>query len=185
MEFVLLVVLLGIAVYHLKYHAKIKRERDDIAREREAAEKFNVKDSANQLRFVMDAAFNKKKIMNKGEYHTFRIVESLVKSENKGYRVFAQTSLGEIISTHDRHAFQSINSKRIDILIIDSFGNPAVAIEYQGSGHYQSNAAARDAVKREALRKAGVAYIEIFDGEDDGRLRDKVLDALDSTAMMA
>ena len=35
------------------------------------------------------------------------------------------------------------------------------AIEYQGHGHYQGTAAARDAVKKEALRKAGVRYIEV------------------------
>ena len=31
----------------------------------------------------------------------------------------------------------------------------------QGHGHYQGTAAARDAVKKEALRKAGVRYIEV------------------------
>jgi hypothetical protein len=30
-----------------------------------------------------------------------------------------------------------------------------------GGGHYQGAAAARDAVKKEALRKAGVRYIEV------------------------
>ena len=35
------------------------------------------------------------------------------------------------------------------------------AIEYQGHRHYQGTAAARDAVKKEALRKAGVRYIEV------------------------
>lgn len=34
-------------------------------------------------------------------------------------------------------------------------------IEYQGEGHHQSAAAARDAVKKEALRRAGVGYIEV------------------------
>jgi hypothetical protein len=34
-------------------------------------------------------------------------------------------------------------------------------IEYQGSGHHQGTAAARDAVKKEALRKAGIGYHEV------------------------
>jgi hypothetical protein len=40
-------------------------------------------------------------------------------------------------------------------------GDPIAAIEYQGHGHYRGTAAARDAVKKEALRKAGVRYIEL------------------------
>ena len=42
-----------------------------------------------------------------------------------------------------------------------SSGNPIAAIEYQGHGHYQGTAAARDAVKKEALRRAGVRYIAV------------------------
>ena len=46
------------------------------------------------------------------------------------------------------------------------------AIEYQGSGHHQSSAAARDAVKKEALRKAGIGYHEVVAGQTTaGELR--------------
>ena len=38
------------------------------------------------------------------------------------------------------------------------------AIEYQGTGHHQGSAAARDAVKKEALRKAGIGYHEVVAG---------------------
>ena len=38
------------------------------------------------------------------------------------------------------------------------------AIEYQGGGHYLSDAAARDAVKKEARRKAGIGYHEVVAG---------------------
>jgi Protein of unknown function (DUF2726) len=38
------------------------------------------------------------------------------------------------------------------------------SIEYQGSGHHQGTAAARDAVKKEALRKAGIGYHEVVAG---------------------
>jgi hypothetical protein len=53
----------------------------------------------------------------------------------------------------------------MDILIIDAGGYPAAAIEYQGGGHYRGNAAARDAVKGEALRRAGVPMVEVFEGD--------------------
>ena len=57
----------------------------------------------------------------------------------------------------------AINSKRVDFLIIDTFGHPAAAVEYHGSGHHRQGgrAAARDAVKRRALEKAGIELVEI------------------------
>jgi hypothetical protein len=38
------------------------------------------------------------------------------------------------------------------------------AIECQVSGHHQDTAAARDAVKKEALRTAGIGYHEVVAG---------------------
>ena len=73
----------------------------------------------------------------------------------------AQVSLGEVLSSPDARAYSAINSKRVDLLIVSRNGDPIAAIEYQGHGHYQGTAAARDAVKKEALRKAGVGYIAV------------------------
>ena len=77
------------------------------------------------------------------------------------WRVMAQVSLGEVLSSPNARAYSAINSKRVDLLIVSRSGDPIAAIEYQGHGHYQGTAAARDAVKKEALRKAGVRYIEV------------------------
>jgi hypothetical protein len=41
---------------------------------------------------------------------------------------------------------------------------PRHALEYQGAGHFQGTAAARDAVKKEALRRAGIGYHEVVAG---------------------
>lgn len=92
--------------------------------------------------------------------------------------MFAQTSLGEVIGSNDNRAFSTINSKRVDVLLVDRFGSPVVAVEYQGSGHYQGSAAARDAVKKEALRKAGVQYVEVMESDSDEWIRQKVSEAL-------
>jgi hypothetical protein len=73
----------------------------------------------------------------------------------------AQVSLGEVLSSPNARAYSAINSKRVDLLIVSRSGDPIAAIEYQGHGHHQGTAAARDAVKKEALRKAGVRYIEV------------------------
>lgn len=115
----------------------------------------------NQLTTVTNASFSAQSIMNKGEYSVFALTEKFVKAYLPGHRVFAQTSLGEILKSPDRNAFLAINSKRVDILIVNPFGVGILAIEYQGDGHYQQNAPMRDAVKKEALRKAGIPTVEI------------------------
>ena len=58
-------------------------------------------------------------------------------------------------------AYKAINSKRLDFLVIDPYGYPVLAVEYQGAGHYQGNAIERDAVKRAALEKASIPFIEV------------------------
>ncbi|MBX3598038.1 MAG: DUF2726 domain-containing protein [Rhizobiaceae bacterium] len=131
-------------------------------------------DAANQLRHVMAASFHKKPVMNKSEYKIFKIVEEEVSGRKRGHRVFSQTALGEVISSDNKSAFASINSKRVDILVVQPNGEPFAVFEYQGHGHYQDMAAARDAVKKEALRKAGVHYIEIRHDHEQDEIRQMV-----------
>ena len=89
----------------------------------------------------------------------------------------AQTSLGEVLAPRPASgsqeardlAFRSINSKRLDFLMIDAYGMPVLAVEYQGHGHFSDTTFMRDAVKREALRKAGIRLLEVpaeFDAAD-------------------
>ena len=87
--------------------------------------------------------------------------ERAINTADLKWRVMAQVSLGEVLSSPDARAYSAINSKRVDLLIVSRSGDPIAAIEYQGHGHYQGTAAARDAVKKEALRKAGVRYIAV------------------------
>lgn len=83
---------------------------------------------------------------------------------NPGWQVMAQVSLGEILRSVDAEAYSCINSKRVDLLLVDENCQPRHALEYQGHAHHQGSAAARDAVKKEALRKAGIGYHEIVGG---------------------
>ena len=174
LEMLMLWALSAVGVWHILTIA----ERA-VRRHRYAAN--DLRDSANQLRFVQAADFKPKKVMTLAEYKVFKTVEEQVASMKGGYRVFAQTSLGEIMSCDDRRGFSSINSKRADVVVIGPNGEAKLVVEYQGAGHYQGDAAARDAVKKEALRKAGVAYLEVNgrDGHDDIKLR--VFNALSST----
>lgn len=118
-------------------------------------------DAAEQLRTVMGAAFEARRLLSKTEAKIMYAAERAITDQGLSWRVMGQVSLGEILTTPDPRAYAAINSKRVDLLLIQRSGQPIAAIEYQGEGHYQSNAAARDAVKKEALRRAGVRYIEI------------------------
>ena len=114
----------------------------------------------------MGADFQRRRLMSPNEAQVFKAAEAVVKSLDLRWRVMAQVSLGEVLASSDKRAYAAINSKRVDILLISGAGEPVAAIEYQGSGHYLGTAAARDAVKREALRRAGVAYIEVTPSHD-------------------
>ena len=135
-------------------------------------------DVAQQLCNVRAASFKKRRLLSPSEYEVFKVVEHDVLRARRGFRVFAQTSLGEILQSPVEDAFYSINSKRVDILIVDQYGWPVLAVEYQGAGHYQGTAAARDAIKKEALRKAGVGYVEITENDTPAQIRFRVRDHL-------
>ena len=124
----------------------------------------SVPDSADQLRTVMAAEFSIQPLLNKSETRLFRELDRLVVARHPGWQVMAQVSLGEILRSKSKDAYRCINSKRVDLLVVDADCNAVAAIEYQGGGHYLSDAAARDAVKKEALRKAGISYHEVVAG---------------------
>lgn len=121
-------------------------------------------DAADQLRIVMGAVFSIQPLLNKREARVFRELDRIVIGLNPEWQVMAQVSVGEILRCQDPEAYRCINSKRIDLLLMDGDCHPRHAIEYQGDGHYQSMAAARDAVKKEALRRAGIGYHEVVAG---------------------
>jgi Protein of unknown function (DUF2726) len=120
-----------------------------------------VTDPAEQLRLVMGARFEKRRLLSRSEAHVLYAAEREINAADLKWRVMAQVSLGEVLSSPDARAYSAINSKRVDLLIVSRSGDPIAAIEYQGHSHYRGTAAARDAVKKEALRKAGVRYIAV------------------------
>lgn len=125
----------------------------------------SVGDAGQQLMIVLSSAFAARPILNRSEMKLYLRVRKLVSELNPGWTVMAQAPLGEMLRCEADDAFRCINSKRVDLLLVDEEFMPAHAIEYQGKGHHQSDAAARDAVKREALRRAGVGYHEVVGGQ--------------------
>ncbi|WP_017968306.1 DUF2726 domain-containing protein [Rhizobium leguminosarum] len=129
-----------------------------------AAEPLRPLDATDQLRIVMRSSFTIQPLLNKSEARVFRELDSIVIGCNSSWQVMAQVSLGEILRSTDADAYGCINSKRVDLLLVDSNCQPRHAIEYQGGAHHQGTAAARDAVKKEALRRAGIGYHEVVAG---------------------
>ena len=127
------------------------------------------RDTRDPLAQLGRVEWRTKALMNAAEFRIFQQLDQLVAGAAGGQRLFSQVSMGEILRVDFRSgdrsactsAFNRVNAKRVDYLIIDRKGFPLVAIEYQGSGHYQSNAATRDRIKREAFRLAGVPFVEV------------------------
>jgi hypothetical protein len=112
----------------------------------------------------MGSEFTTQPLLNRSEARVFKELDRIVLSCNPNWQVMAQVSLGEILKSKSSEAYRCINSKRVDLLLVDDECNPRHAIEYQGGGHHQGTAAARDAVKKEALRRAGIGYHEVVAG---------------------
>jgi hypothetical protein len=121
-------------------------------------------DAADQLRIVLGANFTSQPLLNKKEARVFKELDGIVVGCNSGWQVMAQVSLGEILSCKDEAAYRCINSKRVDLLLVDENCEPRHVLEYQGGAHYRGDAAARDAIKKEALRRAGIGYHEVVAG---------------------
>jgi len=132
-----------------------------------------IPDAADQLRTVMKADFKAQALLNKSEARLFKALDKMVIEMRPGWQVMAQVSLGEILKCEDKDAYLCINSKRVDLLIVDDDCKPSHAIEYQGGGHFKGAhaTAARDAVKKEALRRGGIGYVEVVAGDTPAELR--------------
>ncbi len=131
------------------------------ARKSEPAAGVHASDPAEQLRAVMAGTFTAKNVLSRTEARVMHAAERAIAAAGLKWRVMAQVALGEVLASDDEAAFRAINAKRVDLLIVSAKSEPLAAIEYQGQGHYQGTAPARDAIKKEALRKAGIRYIKI------------------------
>ena len=128
----------------------------------------------NQLRVIRENTFRSAKPINKEAFkQVFHPIEKHLQDQHPGFRLFAEVGMGSFIQAAGKGVSQrkrnflysAYGSKRIDFLIIDPMGNPAIAIEYQGSGHNQrDDTFARDGVKRAILFAAGIRHFEIQHG---------------------
>ena len=120
--------------------------------------------AAEQLKVVMGASFFRCSLLNNAEAKVFEALDQAVIARNPAWQVMVQVSLGEFLGSKDKETFLAVNSKRVNFALMVDQCHVVHAMEYQGKGHHQGSAAARDAVKKEALRKAGIGYHEIVAG---------------------
>jgi hypothetical protein len=131
--------------------------------------------AADQLRLVMEARFVARPLLNKSERRLLGVIDQALAEYSPGWRAMGQVSLGEVLSSPNQDAYFAVNSKRVDMLIVDADCRPLHAVEFQGRGHHTGrNTAARDAVKREALRRAGIGYVEVVSGDTPAEVREMV-----------
>ena len=145
-------------------------------RERFQAEQqlADLSDPANQSRALETATLSSTRLLNREEEIVFYAALHVLRLRNAApsspcLSLSIQVSMGEFLETPfttdrehvDSRAYSSINCKRIDLLIYSRRDfQPVLAIEHQGSGHNQGNFEGLDAVKRAALKKAGIALLE-------------------------
>lgn len=134
-----------------------------------------------QLAALQRSDVVKKKPINRSAYQLLVQIEQSIKQHAPRSRVLAEVGMGAFMGTRlvDREAFRSFVAKRVDFLVIDGAGNPAFAVEFQGSGHYLGDSAAgRDAVKKTALRMAGIELVEIHDHVSEDERKALIVGAL-------
>ena len=152
-----------------QYYADKKRDQGPTLKTIERAERRQASRSdmaADQLKIVSRARFTARPLLNASEAKVFDALDKAVIARNPDWQVMAQVSLGEFLASPDKDAFLAVNSKRVDFALMDESARVVHALEYQGGGHHHGDcAAARDAVKKEALRKAGIGYHEVVAGQ--------------------
>lgn len=116
-----------------------------------------------ELEVVRRGNFKKRRILNKKEEEVYWELVKYCKQNN--LKVFAQVSLGEIVSSGGEE-YRYVNSKRVDFCITDRGFYPIAVVEYQGSGHMNETSEERDGVKREAVENAGITYVSLNVGSE-------------------
>ena len=174
----------------------VARQPPPPPRPRKSVEEQQEERLEKQLHAVMreTVKFSTIRVMGRGEFDVFRAALDVTRqprpSGSYPFYVFPQVSLGEIIRTdaplglgwQAEHAHRAINSKRYDLLIADLYGNPVAVLEYQGAGHdIGSTAERRDRIKRIALERAGVRFVEIKDGATQAEIQQTIRDVMTRT----
>src|SRR5689334_14117796 len=72
---------------------------------RPTAARDRPRDAVDQLRTVIGAPFQKRRLMSRAEYEVFRTVERHLPQCGPGFRLMAQPSMGEFLASPDDSAY--------------------------------------------------------------------------------
>jgi hypothetical protein len=152
--------------------------------------------SHNQVVSSDFIVYTTKKIMNKPEGVMYQTALRAIRDAGVDYYAFPEVALGAALNPktifgtqgeETSDAYRAISGKRCDLIIADSRYIPIIALEWQGSGHYMGqrfDTTQRDAIKRTALRKAGVQVLEFADGTQPDEIERRIRDALAETRVV-
>lgn len=132
-------------------------------------------DGVEKLRIISDAHFMAKRLLSDNEAHVLGEIESIIAEIEQPWRVLGQVGLSRFIAASSADGFAVIDSMYVALLIIDANRDPIAAVEYQASAQDRSENAVRDAVKREAMRRAGISYFEVRTSDRPGTLRNDIM----------
>ncbi|WP_128291333.1 DUF2726 domain-containing protein [Afifella aestuarii] len=150
-------------------HEAESRRLEENARRKRFFEENDVSDVENQIKFMRQAELRAVRPVNKEAVRVLYALKQWIEDHRPDWHMAFEVSMGAFIKTSydpedrmQKAVFSSYNSKRVDFLLIDRFGNPALAVEYHGTGHALSDdALSRMEVKRLALDRAGIPLLEI------------------------
>lgn len=128
-------------------------------------------EGVDKLRQVSDARFLTKRLMSDNEAIVLAELEAVIADLGEPWRVMAQVGLPQIIGSNSDEATAAIEGQQVALLVVGADRAPIAAVEYQPLGQIRSEDAVRDAVKREALRRSGIPYIEVRASDQPGDLR--------------
>lgn len=131
-----------------------------------------------QVGYVLDAQYRHRRLMNASEYAVFAYLRELLRDLGHRHHAFPQVPLKAFLDIEGENARRAVGSKRLDILVVDAAGLPALAVEYHGGGHFQGDAIQRDRIKKLALERAGIPLVELYRDYERTELRGKVCQAL-------
>lgn len=148
-----------------KKRSNSNKDIDHVSGSYEKTKSIFGKKKRTQLEIVNQSNYRAISLLNNEERSCFYIINDIL--DHSKHFLFTQVSMGEAIKPYHRFGGYVTNNKRFDFLITDKSFNPVLAIEYNGTGHFQKNWKERDKVKEIACQKAGILFFVIT--YDDNR----------------
>ncbi len=128
-------------------------------------------DSVTRLRLVSDTNFSLRRLLTEREAERLAEVEGILADLEVDWRVMPQVSLSDILAAEDETAWRALGGQRVAMVILAANQMSIAAIDFQPMGQVREEDAVLDAVRREALRRSGIEYIELRANDGSDMLR--------------